>query len=246
MVVQAENVKKTYKKSRKKQGFTLSINSFEVNEGSFAAILGPNGSGKTTFIKVILNLLHADEGEIKLLGEDHKNKEARVGVSYLPENYQFPKKFTIRQMLKLYNNLNHSGQKGLDEQINKLAEAFNVDYLNKKMKDLSKGMRQNAALMQTFLGQHQFYILDEPFNGLDAVQKKRIMNYIFDLQQRENISVLITTHILSDIEKTCDKLSLIRDGSIIHSATKEEINREYESVEEYYLNHFDTIKPSQS
>ncbi len=241
MVVEARNVSKTYKKSRKKQGFTLNIDSFKVHEGSFAAILGANGSGKTTFIKLILDLLHTDEGTIQLLGEDHKSKQARAGVSYLPENFKFPEKFTIRQMLKLYSNIGYSSYRNFNSRIDELAEVFQVDYLNKKIKDLSKGMRQNAALMHTFLGEQKFFILDEPFNGLDAVQKKRVLDYIFERQQRENISVLITTHILSDIEKTCDRLSLIRDGAIIHSATKETIHREFDSVEDYYLKHLDPI-----
>ncbi len=241
MVVDANNVSKTYKKSRKKQGFTLNIDHFEVGEGSFAAILGANGSGKTTFIKLILDLLHTDEGEIQLLGKDHKNKEARARVSYLPENFQFPAKFTVRQVLRYFNNIDRSNGSNLDNEINELAKALNVDYLDKKIKDLSKGMRQNAALMNAFLGDKKFFILDEPFNGLDAVKKKRVMEYIFERQQQENISVLITTHILSDIEKTCDKLSLIQDGRIIHSATKDEIHKEFDSVEDYYLHYLDPI-----
>lgn len=243
MILKATDVSKTYAKSRKNPGFTLQVDDFTVQKGSFAAILGPNGSGKTTFIKIMLGLLFADRGTIKIDGIDHTRKEARKAVSYLPENFQFPQKITVRQMLKLFSNICPADQQNLDARIDELADAFNADYLDKKIKDLSKGMRQNAALMNTFLGSRKFFILDEPFNGLDAVQKKRIMEYIFERQQRENISVLITTHILSDIEKTCDKLSLIQDGSIIHSATKKEIKREFNSVEDYYLNYLDPIKP---
>lgn len=243
MILEAKGISKTYAKSRNKSGFTLQIDNFAVTKGSFAAILGPNGSGKTTFIKIMLNLLFADRGNIKINGIDHTRKEAREAISYLPENFQFPQKITVRQMLKLFSNIGPAEQQNLNAQIDELADVFNVHYLDKKMKDLSKGMRQNAALMNTFLGSRTFFILDEPFNGLDAVQKKRIMEYIFERQQRENISVLITTHILSDIEKTCDKLSLIQDGAIIHSANKEEIRREFNSVEDYYLNYLDPIKP---
>ncbi len=244
MVLQAKGISKTYK-SKKFEGFTLNINSLEIEEGSFAAILGPNGSGKSTFIKLVLDLLFLDEGQIELFGIDHKNKEARQKVSYLPENFSFPKKMTVKQMLKAFDEITPESKESIENRISTLAEAFNVDYLNKKIKDLSKGMRQMTALMYTFLGDARFYILDEPFNGLDAVKKKTVMEYIFDLQQNENITVLITTHILSDIEKTCDTIHLIRNGSIIQSATKEEINTQFDSVEEYYLNHFDTIKPVQ-
>lgn len=246
MILKATDVSKTYAKSRKREAFSLNIDSFEVLEGSFTAILGPNGSGKTTFIKIILDLLFADHGQIQLLDSDHKNKKARKKLSYLPENFSFPEKFTVTQMLRTFAAITDTDQTDLDVRIQKLAEAFNVDYLDKKIKDLSKGMRQTVALLHTFLGDYEFYILDEPFNGLDAVQKKAVMEYILDLQKRENIAVLITTHILSDIEKTCDTLHLIRDGRIIDSADKEKIREEHGSVEAYYLNHFETKKPAES
>lgn len=246
MVLNAEGISKTYKKSKEGGQFTLNIHSLQIEADSFAAILGPNGSGKSTFIRLVLNLLFLDAGKIKLFDTEHTEKEARRNVSYLPENYSFPQKLTVRQMLKGFDHLNPDLKKPVEKRIDTLAEAFNVDYLDKKVKDLSKGMRQTAALMYTFLGGARFYILDEPFNGLDAVQKKAVMNYIFDLQQRENAAVLITTHILSDVEKTCDKIHLIRDGQIIDAATKTQINQQFDSVEDYYLNHFDTINPTQS
>lgn len=245
MILKATDISKTYKKTRKKEGFKLTIDSFEVKEGNFTAILGPNGSGKTTFIKIMLDLLFADRGNIQLLGHNHKNKEAREKLSYLPENFSFPEKFTVRQMLHTFAGITNTDQTDLDARIQKLAEAFNVDYLDKKIKDLSKGMRQTVALLHTFLGDYKFYILDEPFNGLDAVQKKAVMEYILDLQKRVNTAVLITTHILSDIEKTCDRLHLIRDGNIVDSADKKEIAEQHGGVEAYYLNHFESKKALQ-
>ncbi len=245
MILKAENVSKTYAKSRKNDAFQLKIDEFHINEGSFTAILGPNGSGKSTFLKLILDLLFTDEGRIELFGKSHKEKHARQQLSYLPENFSFPEKFTVRKMLHTYAGISGSANTELEGRIKTLAEAFNVDYLDKKIKDLSKGMRQTTALMHTFLGDYKFYILDEPFNGLDAVQKKAVMEYIFELQQQQNAAVLITTHILSDIEKTCDTLHLIRDGRIIDSASKQEIADQHGGVEAYYLNHFESKKALQ-
>jgi ABC-2 type transport system ATP-binding protein len=173
------------------------------------------------------------------MGTDHKNKEARSQLSYLPENFSFPDNFTVREMLHSFAGLKDSPVTYIENKITELAEAFNVNYLDKKIKNLSKGMTQTAALMHTFLGDHRFYILDEPFNGLDAVQKKAIMDYMFTLQKEQNISILITTHILSDIDKTCDTLYLIKEGNIINSASKTEIQEKFKSVEAYYLNHFE-------
>ncbi|TYP93474.1 ABC-2 type transport system ATP-binding protein [Fodinibius salinus] len=237
-MLKAQNVTKTFKKSGG-NAFRLQIDELEISEGSFTAILGPNGSGKSTFLKTILNLLFADTGQISLLGTSHKNKESRSKVSYLPENFSFPKNLTVEQMLHTFANLKDNNPDDLDAKIAELAEAFNVDYLDKKIKKLSKGMTQTVALMHTFLSDDKFYILDEPFNGLDAVQKKAIMDYIFHLQAEHKISILITTHILSDIDKTCDTLHLIKDGEIINTASKTEIQGEFGSVEDYYLNNFE-------
>lgn len=243
MILQAENVSKTFKKSGS-NSFHLDIDHLEIHDGSFAAILGPNGSGKSTFLKIILDLLFADSGNISLMGRSHTQKQARLKVSYLPENYSFPDNFTVQEMLQAFSDLKESTPVQIDPKIRELANAFNVNYLNKKIKNLSKGMRQTTALMHTFLADDQFYILDEPFNGLDAVQKKAVMDYIFRLQDERNISILITTHILSDIDKTCDTLYLINDGRIVNSATKNEIQEQFGSVEAYYLNHFETKDPA--
>lgn len=236
MILTAKNVSKRFSK---KDPFQLQIDNIEIPEGSFTAILGPNGSGKSTFLKIILDLFFADSGTIKLMGTNHQQKKSRTNVSYLPENFSFPGDFSVKQMLQSYAELKRSSPKNIERKITELAIAFNVNYLNKRIKNLSKGMRQTAALMHTFLADDQFYILDEPFNGLDTVQKKAVMDYIFQLQEERNISILITTHILSDIEKTCDRLYLIKDGEIISSASKSEINDQFGSVESYYLNHFD-------
>lgn len=245
MVLKADNVSKTFNKSGT-DAFHLQIDNFEISEGSFTAMLGPNGSGKSTFLKIILDLLFADSGQITLMGKNHKEKESRAHVSYLPENFSFPENFTVEEMLRSFANLKPTAPAYLDSKITELADTFDVSYLDKKMKNLSKGMEQMAALMHTFLSDDKFYILDEPFNGLDAVKKKAVMDYIFRLQEEQNISILITTHILTDIEKTCDSLHLIKDGAIINSATKSQIRSQFGSVEKYYLNHFETNKPVSS
>lgn len=242
MILKAEHLTKTFGKPGA-ASFHLEIDDFEIQEGSFTAMLGPNGSGKSTFLKIILDLLSSDSGHITLMGKSHKNKESRVQLSYLPENFSFPGSLTVRKMLRTFTGLKYSSPSDTDSKIRELAQSFNVDYLDKKMKNLSKGMKQTAALMHTFMADDRFYILDEPFNGLDAVQKKAVMDYLFRLQKKQDISILITTHILTDIEKTCDSLYLIKNGGIIDSSSKAQIEAQFGSVEEYYLKHFETSIP---
>lgn len=240
--LKAENVVTGYSGGwRKKDSFRMKLDSLEIQSGNFTAVLGPNGSGKTTFIKTVLDLHFAESGTINLMGISHKQKESRELVSYLPEVYSFPEKLTVRKMLIEFGSITNKDKTDLNRRIEILAKALNVDFLSKKVKSLSKGMRQTAALMNTFLGDHQLYILDEPFNGLDAVQKKAVMDYLLLQKKERNISILITTHILPDIDKICDTIHLIKNGSIIKSSTRMEIEETHSSVEDFYIEHFNEI-----
>lgn len=227
---------------RKKRSFHIHIDELAIHPGSFTAVLGPNGSGKTTFIKTILDLHYAESGSITLMGKNHKEKESREWVSYLPEVYSFPENVTVKKMLIDFGSITNNDKTELAQQIDRLAEALNADFLGKKVKALSKGMRQTTALINTLLGNHRFYILDEPFNGLDAVQKKAVMDYLLKEKEDRNISILITTHILPDIDKICDMIHLIRNGRVVKSAGRDEILKTHSSVEEYYIKHFNVPK----
>ncbi|MTI89547.1 MAG: ABC transporter ATP-binding protein [Balneolaceae bacterium] len=238
MIVTTNQLTKSYSKSRKKKAFTLNIEGLELAEGEFAAMLGPNGSGKSTFIKIMLGLVKPDAGTLNLMGYDFTQKEARQKVGYLPENFSFPKFLTVRKTMQVFGGINPPEGTSIDERIEQLASDLNIDYLDEKFGKLSKGMRQTAAIMHTLLGDHSFYILDEPLNGLDAVRKQHIISYLKYLREEKNISLLITTHILSDIEKLCDTIHLIKNGEIIHSASRQMIIEEHVSVEAYYLNYF--------
>jgi len=237
-ILTAEKVVKAYPKKGKSRSFRLEIDQFSIEQGSFTAILGPNGSGKTTFLKAILDLRFLSEGTIEINRIDHKDKLARKTVSYLPEVYSFPGDLSVKTMLLEFGSIEITDRDYLEKRITNLAHHLKAEFLDKKIKELSKGMRQTTALLHTFLTERKLYILDEPFNGLDAVQKKKVIDFLLELKKRENISVLITTHILPDIDKICDAIHLIREGSIFQSASNSQIAEKYGSVEQFYLEQF--------
>jgi len=223
-------------KSYKKNQFELSIDDFSIGENNTFALLGPNGSGKTTFLKLIMDLISLDRGEINILGKNSLNKLARVDLAYLPEKLPFPVDFTARQVLFYYTSIYRSDYKVINEQIESLATSFKVDYLEQKIKSLSKGMKQTIGLISTFLDRKKLYILDEPFNGLDAVQKEIVLDYIQCI--KKNSAIIITTHTTSDIEDIYDEAYLIKKGRFIDKKNKQEVDKVYNSLKEYYLNYF--------
>ncbi|MDZ7758581.1 ABC transporter ATP-binding protein [Rhodohalobacter sp.] len=237
-ILTAEKVVKAYSKNRKSRPFRLEIEQFNLEQGNFSAILGPNGSGKTTFLKAILDLRFLSEGYIQINGIDHRDKSARKAVSYLPEVFSFPDDVSVKTMLLDFGSIEITDREYLEDRITSLAQKLKADFLDKKIKELSKGMRQTTALLHTFLTERRLYILDEPFNGLDAVQKKVVMDFLLGLKEKEKISVLITTHILPDIDKICDTIHLIRDGNIFKSASNNHIAEKFGSVEQFYLEQF--------
>lgn len=186
-ILTAEKVVKAYSKNRKSRPFRLEIEQFNLEQGNFSAILGPNGSGKTTFLKAILDLRFLSEGYIQINGIDHRDKSARKAVSYLPEVFSFPDDVSVKTMLLDFGSIEITDREYLEDRITSLAQKLKADFLDKKIKELSKGMRQTTALLHTFLTERRLYILDEPFNGLDAVQKKVVMDFLLGLKERKNI-----------------------------------------------------------
>lgn len=236
-ILKVNGAKKKYGKPNK-SGFNLSIDNFEIHKGESVALLGPNGSGKTTFLKVILDLLHLDRGYVEIFGLNHRKVNSRKMLGYLPENFSFPENFSLKEVLKVLGSIGKYNIDDIDQKIEKYSKKFGINYLDIKIKNLSKGMIQTGALLHTFLGNKSLYILDEPFNGLDVVQKDNFLNFLKEKKKEDNISFLVTTHTFSDIEKICDTIYLVSEGEFIDSKSKSEIIRSNYSLKEYYLSHF--------
>lgn len=181
-----------------------------INEGGIFAILGPNGSGKTTMIKCILGMVIPDSGTILLNNKSVLKKwEYRNDINYLPQIANFPANLTVSELIKMVKNLR---PKPAEEQ--KLIDLFGIQpFLDKKLGYLSGGTKQKVNLVLTFMFDSKLFILDEPTNGLDPVSLIRLKSLIGE-EKRKGKTILITTHIMSLVEEIADEIVFLLDGNI--------------------------------
>lgn len=189
--------------------------SFSIKKGEVFGLIGPNGSGKTTLIRMICGLMKVDQGEIIILGENiHSSyKEAISKVGAIIENPQFYDGLTGYQNLKLFANMYKDIS---DSRIHSIVDLVGLtERIHDQVHTYSLGMKQRLGIAQAVLHQPKILILDEPTNGLDPAGMHDLRNHIRYLVKEENISVLISTHILSEVENLCDRIGIIKNGRII-------------------------------
>lgn len=214
-ILEVQNLTKHFK------GFSLENVSFSLESGFIMGFIGPNGAGKSTTIKLIMNLLKKDSGKIKVFGLDHIKHEQeiknRIGFVY-DENY-FYEELTIQEMKRIiapfYENWDNDA---FESYIKK----FNLPK-DKKIKNLSKGMKMKFSLTIALSHDAKFLIMDEPTSGLDPIVRRELLDVLYDIVQDENRGVFFSSHITSDLDKIADFVTLINDGKILLSASKEDI-----------------------
>ncbi|MDE6904986.1 MAG: ABC transporter ATP-binding protein [Lachnospiraceae bacterium] len=195
--------------------------SFTMREGNLFALLGSNGAGKSTTIKMILSLVKKDEGIIEIPGD--------VSVGYSPETPYFPPFLTGMEVLLYYGELQKIPRETLKEECGALLSLVGLGEEKTKIKFYSKGMLQRLALAQAMLGNPSVLILDEPCAGLDAMGRIEMIELIFKLK-KQGKTILMNSHILSDIEKVCDEGIIMKKGKVLRRFTKNDLKGE-ESLE---------------
>lgn len=207
---------------------------FDINSGEIFGFLGPNGAGKTTTIKMITGLLKIDEGEIFINGKNVKTnfEEALSSVGGIIENPEMYGYLSGRDNLEIYGRMH--GQVSKDR-INEVINLVKLDNrIDDKVKKYSLGMRQRLGLAQALLHSPKLLILDEPTNGLDPVGIKELRDTLRELAEKEGLAVLVSSHLLSEMELMCDRFGIIDSGKIIDMKTMKDIRNQENSSKKIY------------
>jgi ABC-2 type transport system ATP-binding protein len=197
-----------------------------VPRGSVYGFIGPNGSGKTTTLRMAMNILFPDAGEIVVLGE-RTTAAARDRVSYLPEERGLYKKMTVREQLRYYGRLKSVPRARLEAAIDSWLERLQLaDRAHLRIESLSKGQAQKVQFMAAVVSAPELLILDEPFSGLDPVNAESIKDAVLELRDR-GTTIVFSTHDMATAERLCDRIFMIFRGKKVLDGTLAEIQAQY-------------------
>lgn len=216
-IVEVKNLTKAYKKNRG----ILDV-SFSIEEGEIFGFIGPNGAGKSTTIRTLLNIIYPTSGSATIFGKDiiKDSQKIRQNIGYLPSEVHYYDDMKVIDLLKysarFHKNFN-------PERMQELALRLDLD-VNRKIEDLSFGNRKKVGIVQALLHSPKLIILDEPTSGLDPL----IQNHFFDLLSEERdkgATIFFSSHILSEVQKMCDRVAIIKEGRLIQVETIEHLTK---------------------
>jgi len=211
-MIKIENISKKFNKRPKFPIRALDSVNCTIQPNKVTGLIGANGAGKTTLIRIILGFEKADTGTISINGLDNLSIEARKFIGYQSDLPYLSKSVTVSDFLKLNSNL--AGFKNNESQINELLTSFKLlESSNKKLSELSKGMRQKLEIINAFIGSPKIVILDEPTAALDPVATLELREFI-NKKRNKDITILFSSHHLSEVEHICDNVLLIDSGKI--------------------------------
>jgi ABC-2 type transport system ATP-binding protein len=191
--------------------------SLDVSRGEVFGFLGPNGAGKSTSVKMLLGLVFPTSGEAQILGCPAGDVNTRRKVGFLPEHFRFYDWLTSAELLKLHGRLYGMSHAALRERVPALLDLVGLTpHCDKHLRDFSKGMLQRVGLAQALLNEPDLIFLDEPTSGLDPFGR-RLVRDIIKAQRDRGATVLLNSHLLGEVEITCDRVAFIKDGEVVET-----------------------------
>ncbi|NLP34672.1 MAG: ABC transporter ATP-binding protein [Clostridiales bacterium] len=210
------------KKNMKKAVKNLSLT---AKPGEIYGLLGPNGAGKTTTLRCIATLLKPTDGNISVCGHDtvKDSEKVRECISFLTNEIKLDPQFSPKYLFNFFGRLHKQDEKTINDRREKLFNYFGIkDFEDKKYEELSTGMKQKASIAVSLVHDPQVVIFDEPTNGLDIITARNVTDYL-KLMKEEGKTVIISTHIMSEAEKLCDRIGIIINGALVMEGTLKEI-----------------------
>jgi len=221
-ILHVDNLCKKYK------NFKINNVSLQLPKGFIMGLIGENGAGKTTLIKLIMNLVKKDSGDIKIFDKDNVKfeREIKDRIGFVYDEVCYYDHMSLKENGNMVSMLYSKWDK---DKFNYYLNKFELNK-DKKLKELSKGMRMKFSLCIALSHGAEFIIMDEPTVGLDPVVRSEVLEELQSLMENENMGVLISTHITSDLERIADYITFIKDGSIVFSKPKDEIMEAYKII----------------
>ena len=221
MSIKIKNLYKNYK------GFEAVKNlNFEIKKGSITGLLGPNGCGKTTTIGMILGRIRPSKGQVLINNKDIEIEKNRISVlekmNFISPYVELPKKLSVKENLIVYGKMYEV--KNLQNRINTLCNDLNLkEFLNKKTGELSSGQKNRVSLAKSLINNPEILLLDEPTASLDPDTGDYVRSYIENYAKKNNTTILLASHNMSEVERLCENIMMMKQGKIIDEGTCEEL-----------------------
>ena len=235
MSIELKNLKKNYNNFE-----AVNDLNFKIDTGKIIGLLGPNGCGKTTTIGMILGLIKPTEGEILVKGKNVEIEKNRIQVlekmNFISPYVELPKKLTVKENLIVYGKMYEV--KNLKERIEKLTIDLNLsEFQNRKTGELSSGQKNRVSLAKSLINKPEILLLDEPTASLDPDTGDYIRSYIENYASKNNTTILLASHNMSEVERLCSKVMMMKSGKIIDEGTCKELISKHgrQNLEETFL-----------
>ncbi len=240
--------KKQMKELRTKDPVKTAVDhlSLTAQKGEIYGLLGPNGAGKTTTLRCIATIIKPTEGEIYVEGHEVQKEpeQVRTSIGFLTSEIKLDEQFDVDYMFRFFGRLHNIPQDVLTKRQEELFTYFGInEFAHKKIKELSTGMKQKAAIAVSLVHNPDIVIFDEPTNGLDIITARSVTDYLKKLRDEGKL-VIVSTHIMSEAEKLCDRIGIIIDGCKVAEGTLKELleHTHADDLEEAFFRYYKTRK----
>lgn len=221
MIVQAQRLRKAYGPVQAVDGLTL-----EIQKGEIYGLLGPNGSGKTTTILILLGLTEPSGGEVRVAGFNPTREALKVKriVGYLPENVGFYEDLTARENLRYIARLNGIPDSDSKARIQEVLEQVGLsDVADRPVGTYSRGMRQRLGIADVLIKRPKLAILDEPTTGIDPEGASQMLDMIVEMRREQGLTILLSSHLLHQVQRVCDRVGIMHQGKLVAEGTVDEL-----------------------